>query len=181
LTWCLNPFSFPPFVLFSLSFLYHLSVFRVPLLTMQNAKQVSAFIWPAVSICTRDVPPHWFVLFHLLSACHFVSEPFPLYLSFICPFLSTAKCKTGVCSQLTLSVCATFPCSFCPYVSPIEYKWPGELMDVSVEEHRLLTGVTPALFSDVLPVLHQKVDNVCFMFNPPLDGFSPTTLWSGKR
>jgi nucleotide-sensitive chloride channel 1A len=44
---------------------------------------------------------------------------------------------------------------------------------VSVEEHRTLTGATPASFSDIPPVLRQKVDNVRLTFDPPLDGFSP--------
>jgi len=44
---------------------------------------------------------------------------------------------------------------------------------VSVEEHRSLTGATPASFSDIPPVLRQKVDNVRIAFDPPLDGFSP--------
>jgi chloride channel, nucleotide-sensitive, 1A len=44
---------------------------------------------------------------------------------------------------------------------------------VSVEEHRLLTGATPASFSDIPPVLMQKVDNIRVAFDPPLDGFSP--------
>jgi chloride channel, nucleotide-sensitive, 1A len=44
---------------------------------------------------------------------------------------------------------------------------------VSVEEHRSLTGATPASFSDIPPVLMQKVDNVRLAFDPPLDGFSP--------
>jgi chloride channel, nucleotide-sensitive, 1A len=43
---------------------------------------------------------------------------------------------------------------------------------VSVEAHRLLTGATPASFSDIPPVLMQKVDNVRAAFDPPLDGFS---------
>jgi chloride channel, nucleotide-sensitive, 1A len=44
---------------------------------------------------------------------------------------------------------------------------------VSVEEHRSLTGSTPTSFSDIPPVLMQKVDNVRLSFDPPLDGFSP--------
>ncbi|KAI0249905.1 regulator of volume decrease after cellular swelling-domain-containing protein [Lactifluus subvellereus] len=44
---------------------------------------------------------------------------------------------------------------------------------VSVEEHRILTGATPASFSDIPPVLKQKVDSVRVAFDPPLDGFSP--------
>jgi nucleotide-sensitive chloride channel 1A len=44
---------------------------------------------------------------------------------------------------------------------------------VSVEEHRLLTGATPTSFSEIPPVLRQKVDNVRLAFDPPLDGFSP--------
>jgi hypothetical protein len=44
---------------------------------------------------------------------------------------------------------------------------------ISVEEHRSLTGVTPSSFSDIPPVLQQKVDNVRVAFDPPLDDFSP--------
>jgi hypothetical protein len=44
---------------------------------------------------------------------------------------------------------------------------------ISVEEHRTLTGSTPTSFSDIPPVLRQKVDNVRVAFDPPLDGFSP--------
>jgi hypothetical protein len=44
---------------------------------------------------------------------------------------------------------------------------------ISVEEHRTLTGATPASFSDIPPVLRQKVDNLRVAFDPPLDGFSP--------
>ncbi|KAI0297265.1 regulator of volume decrease after cellular swelling-domain-containing protein [Multifurca ochricompacta] len=44
---------------------------------------------------------------------------------------------------------------------------------VSVEEHRELTSNTPASFSDIPPVLRQKVDNVRVAFDPPLDGFPP--------
>ena len=44
---------------------------------------------------------------------------------------------------------------------------------ISVEEHRTLTGSTPTSFSDIPPVLRQKVDNVLVAFDPPLDGFSP--------
>jgi len=44
---------------------------------------------------------------------------------------------------------------------------------VSEEEHRTLTGATPTSFSDIPPVLRQKVDNVRVAFDPPLDGFSP--------
>lgn len=44
---------------------------------------------------------------------------------------------------------------------------------VSVEEHGSLTGATPASFSDIPPVLRQKVDNVRLTFDPPLDGISP--------
>jgi len=44
---------------------------------------------------------------------------------------------------------------------------------VSVEEHRALTGATPTSFSDIPPVLRQKVDNVRLTFDPSLDGFSP--------
>lgn len=44
---------------------------------------------------------------------------------------------------------------------------------VSVEEHRTLTGATPASFSDIPPVLMQKIDNIRVAFDPPLDGFSP--------
>ncbi|KAF8485816.1 regulator of volume decrease after cellular swelling-domain-containing protein [Russula ochroleuca] len=44
---------------------------------------------------------------------------------------------------------------------------------VSLEEHRLLTGATPTSFSDIPPVLRQKVDNVRIAFDPPLDNFSP--------
>ena len=43
---------------------------------------------------------------------------------------------------------------------------------ISVEEHRTLTGTTPNSFSDIPPVLRQKVDNVRIAFDPPLDGFS---------
>jgi len=44
---------------------------------------------------------------------------------------------------------------------------------VSEEEHRSLTGATPTSFSDIPPVLRQKVDNVRLAFDPALDGFSP--------
>ncbi|KAI9512960.1 regulator of volume decrease after cellular swelling-domain-containing protein [Russula earlei] len=44
---------------------------------------------------------------------------------------------------------------------------------VSIDEHRSLTGATPASFSDIPPVLRQKVDDVRVAFDPPLDGFSP--------
>ncbi|KAH9958576.1 regulator of volume decrease after cellular swelling-domain-containing protein [Russula dissimulans] len=44
---------------------------------------------------------------------------------------------------------------------------------VSIEEHRSLTGATPTSFSDIPPVLQQKVDNVRIAFDPPLDDFSP--------
>ncbi|KAI0292157.1 regulator of volume decrease after cellular swelling-domain-containing protein [Russula brevipes] len=44
---------------------------------------------------------------------------------------------------------------------------------ISVEEHRSLTGVTPSSFSDIPPVLRQKVDNVRVAFDPSLDDFSP--------
>jgi nucleotide-sensitive chloride channel 1A len=44
---------------------------------------------------------------------------------------------------------------------------------ISVEEHRTLTGSTPISFSDIPPVLRQKVDNLSVAFDPPLDGFSP--------
>jgi hypothetical protein len=44
---------------------------------------------------------------------------------------------------------------------------------ISVEEHRTLTGSTPASFSDIPPVLRQKIDNVRVAFDPPLDGFAP--------
>ena len=45
--------------------------------------------------------------------------------------------------------------------------------NVSVEEHRTLTGVTPTSFGDIPPVLRQKVENVRLTFDPSLDGFSP--------
>jgi hypothetical protein len=44
---------------------------------------------------------------------------------------------------------------------------------VSLEEHRTLTGATPTSFSDIPPILRQKVDNVRIAFDPPLDNFSP--------
>lgn len=44
---------------------------------------------------------------------------------------------------------------------------------ISEEEHRTLTGATPTSFSDIPPILRQKVDNVRVAFDPPLDGFSP--------
>jgi nucleotide-sensitive chloride channel 1A len=44
---------------------------------------------------------------------------------------------------------------------------------ISEEEHRALTGATPTSFSDIPPVLRQKVDNVRVAFDPPLNGFSP--------
>jgi len=44
---------------------------------------------------------------------------------------------------------------------------------ISVDEHRTLTGATPASFSDIPPVLRQKVDNIHVAFDPPLDDFSP--------
>ena len=44
---------------------------------------------------------------------------------------------------------------------------------VSLEEHRTLTGATPTSFSDIPPILRQKVDNVRIAFDPPLDTFSP--------
>jgi len=44
---------------------------------------------------------------------------------------------------------------------------------VSVEEHRALTGATPTSFSDIPPVLRQKVDNVRLTFDPTPDGLSP--------
>lgn len=42
-----------------------------------------------------------------------------------------------------------------------------------MEEHRTLTGATPTSFSDIPPVLRQKVDNVRLTFDPLFDGFSP--------
>jgi len=44
---------------------------------------------------------------------------------------------------------------------------------VSIEEHRSLTGATPTSFSDIPPVLRQRVDNVRIAFDPSLDNFSP--------
>ncbi|KAH9974838.1 regulator of volume decrease after cellular swelling-domain-containing protein [Russula compacta] len=43
---------------------------------------------------------------------------------------------------------------------------------ISEEEHRSLTGATPTSFSDIPPVLRQKVDSVRVVFDPPLDDFS---------
>ena len=43
---------------------------------------------------------------------------------------------------------------------------------ISVEEHRSLTGVTPASFADIPPVLRHKVQDVSVAFDPPLDGLS---------
>lgn len=50
---------------------------------------------------------------------------------------------------------------------------------VSVEEHWSLTGATPTSFSDIPPVLRQKVDNLRLAFDPPLDGFAPEDGASG--
>ena len=43
---------------------------------------------------------------------------------------------------------------------------------ISAEEHRLLTGVTPASFADIPPILRHKVQDVSAAFDPPLDDFS---------
>ncbi|KAH9057849.1 regulator of volume decrease after cellular swelling-domain-containing protein [Lactarius vividus] len=43
---------------------------------------------------------------------------------------------------------------------------------ISVDEHRTLTGATPASFADIPPVLRHKVQDVSVAFDPPLDGFS---------
>ncbi|KAI9440136.1 regulator of volume decrease after cellular swelling-domain-containing protein [Lactarius indigo] len=43
---------------------------------------------------------------------------------------------------------------------------------ISEEEHRSLTGATPASFADIPPVLRHKVQDVSVAFDPPLDGFS---------
>ncbi|KAF8274783.1 regulator of volume decrease after cellular swelling-domain-containing protein [Lactarius quietus] len=43
---------------------------------------------------------------------------------------------------------------------------------ISVEDHRVLTGSTPASFADIPPVLRHKVQDVSVAFDPPLDGFS---------
>ncbi|KAH9029880.1 regulator of volume decrease after cellular swelling-domain-containing protein [Lactarius pseudohatsudake] len=43
---------------------------------------------------------------------------------------------------------------------------------ISVEEHRILTGATPASFADIPPVLRHKVQDVSVAFDPPIAGFS---------
>jgi nucleotide-sensitive chloride channel 1A len=43
---------------------------------------------------------------------------------------------------------------------------------ISEEDHRTLTGATPASFADIPPVLRHKVNDVAVAFDPPLDGFS---------
>ncbi|KAH8983183.1 regulator of volume decrease after cellular swelling-domain-containing protein [Lactarius akahatsu] len=43
---------------------------------------------------------------------------------------------------------------------------------ISVEEHRILTGATPASFADIPPVLRHKVQDVSVAFDPPIVGFS---------
>ncbi|KAI0059162.1 hypothetical protein BV25DRAFT_1829195 [Artomyces pyxidatus] len=44
---------------------------------------------------------------------------------------------------------------------------------ISPEEHRNLTGSTPASFSDIPPVLRHTEQNVSITFDPPVEGFSP--------
>ncbi|KAN0138882.1 Regulator of volume decrease after cellular swelling domain containing protein [Lactarius tabidus] len=43
---------------------------------------------------------------------------------------------------------------------------------ISEEDHRTLTGATPASFADIPPVLRHKVNDIAVAFDPPLDGFS---------
>ena len=50
---------------------------------------------------------------------------------------------------------------------------------ISVEEHAEQTSQTPASFSDILPVLRHREDNVRIEFDPPLDGFSEQDAANG--
>ena len=43
---------------------------------------------------------------------------------------------------------------------------------ITPDEHRELTGTTPASFSDIPPVLRHKEDTASVRFDPPVDSFT---------
>ncbi|TFY76150.1 hypothetical protein EWM64_g7861 [Hericium alpestre] len=50
---------------------------------------------------------------------------------------------------------------------------------ISPDEHKTLTGTTPASFRDIPPVLRHQEENVSVAFDPPLEGFSAADCAQG--